>query len=481
MPLKLVVALTRSRTPPRKHRLNSGLSRAGQDLFQLIVRWLIRAGPVDTLVAVDEAQKVAQLETWSGGLGGTPTSPLREPEDNSCVSGVSDKNPALPHEAVGNKAGISMSLGPPADPVRYTPGIEAREPDEVATSVATVEALRGISQTTFNHSGQASRSVHAKSHGVVKGTLHVAAGLPPVLAQGLFSETKSYPVTLRFSTVPGDILDDKVSTPRGLAIKVRAENNQRFPESDGDGAQDFLMVNGPAFSASTAKKFLGSLKLLAATTDRVPTLKRIASAALRATETVIEAFGGKSPAIVGLGGHPLSNILGETFFAQVPFRYGPYIAKFCCVPTSSELVRLKNVAVDMTGKPNALREAVSQHFAKNSGAWELRAQLCTGLKSMPIEDSTVVWPVEQSPFITVARIVVPVQSAGILEAGASVDILSFSPWNALRAHRPLGSINRVRKAAYEMSAQFRKDHAVCPVRVEQVRDQDARTSASSRG
>ena len=143
-----------------------------------------------------------------------------------------------------------MQISPPNAPVRYDASLETTEPNEAATSAEMVETLRSISETTFNNSGRASRSVHAKSHGVLKATLHVALGPPPVLAQGLFAEPKSYAVTIRFSTIPGDVLDDKVSTPRGMAIKVKAENGQRLQNSDGDGTQDFLMVNGPAFGAA---------------------------------------------------------------------------------------------------------------------------------------------------------------------------------------------------------------------------------------
>ena len=79
----------------------------------------------------------------------------------------------------------------------------------------------------------------------------------------------------------------------------------------------------------------------------------------------------------------------------------------------------------------------------------MRVQLCIDLESMPIEDASAKWPEEESPFITVARIVAKPQVAWS-PARASVvdDSMSFSPWHALAAHRPLGSIMRVREGAY---------------------------------
>ena len=45
-------------------------------------------------------------------------------------------------------------------------------------------------------------------------------GIAPELAHGLFFAPGSYDALLRFSVSTGDILDDSVSAPRGLAIKL---------------------------------------------------------------------------------------------------------------------------------------------------------------------------------------------------------------------------------------------------------------------
>jgi hypothetical protein len=324
--------------------------------------------------------------------------------------------------------------------------------------------LTKISETTLAHSDRATRGVHVKSHGVLHGELLVLEHLPEVLAQGMFASLSRYPLTLRLSTIPGDMLDDKVSTPRGLAIKVVGVDGARLLGSEADVTQDFVLVNGPAFGAPTAKKFLGSLKAVAATTDVAPGLKSVFSTLARGTEQILEAFGKKSPTVLTLGGHPETNILGESFFSQVPILYGPYIAKVAVAPVSPGLTALTNVWLDMHDKPNALREAVVAHFAAHGGEWELRVQLCTDLETMPIEDASVVWPEAQSPYIAVARIVVGPQDAWSPLAVAEIDEgLAFSPWHGVAAHRPLGSVMRARKATYESSADFRATRNNCPI------------------
>jgi hypothetical protein len=349
-----------------------------------------------------------------------------------------------------------MSATALPQPVPYTSAMEQIGADEAETISSLKESLLKIAQVTYQDSAHATRGVHAKSHALLRAELEVPVNLPPALAQGLFATPGRYPVVLRISTSPGDILDDKVSTPRGVGIKVFGVKGERLPGSESLRTQDFLMVNGPAFLAPDAKGFSRSLKLLASTTDKAEGAKKILSAALRGLETLVESVGGESGTLKGLGGHPLTHPLGETYFTQVPFLHGDYMAKFSLAPASSAMKALKDVLVDLKDKPNGLREAIAQFFTLQGGEWELRAQLCTDLDTMPIEDASVVWPQDQSSHEVVGRIVVarhnPLTDADVVEAE---DQLFFSPWTGLAAHRPLGSINRARKQAYEASAQFR--------------------------
>lgn len=79
------------------------------------------------------------------------------------------------------------------------------------------------------------------------------------------------------------------------------------------------MVNAPAFTVATPRAFLATLKLLAKTTDRAPTGKKVLSAVLRGAEKAVEAVGGESGALKSLGGHAETHILGETFYTCAPF------------------------------------------------------------------------------------------------------------------------------------------------------------------
>jgi hypothetical protein len=342
--------------------------------------------------------------------------------------------------------------------LRYKPEFEQAAPDEIETTQGLIDTLTKIQCRVYEDSSHGERGVHAKSHGLLAGELTVLDGLPAELAQGLFATRASYPVVMRLSTIPGDVLDDAISTPRGMALKVVGVPGERVAGSEAQVTQDFLFANGPVFAAPGPKKFLGSLKLLAATTDRAPGLKKILSSVMRGAERALESVGGQSSTLLTLGGYPEINPLGDTYYSQAPILFGNYMAKICMVPISASLRALIKAPVDLEGKPDGLREAVSEFFRTQSAEWELRAQLCTDIDTMPIEDVSKPWPENDSPYRAVARVALGPQPSWNEARKASIDEgMAFNPWHALAAHRPLGAVMRVRKQAYAVTSRLRAE------------------------
>ena len=116
-----------------------------------------------------------------------------------------------------------------ATPVRYSPSVEQAIPDEDQVHRDLADTMRSITETTSKDYDHAVRSVHAKSHGLIEGELLIADDLPPELAQGLFATPGRHRVVMRISTNPGDLLDDSVSTPRGLAISTTDSDSPTTP------------------------------------------------------------------------------------------------------------------------------------------------------------------------------------------------------------------------------------------------------------
>lgn len=350
-----------------------------------------------------------------------------------------------------------------AAPVRYFAAVEDIQSDESETIAQLNETFDTILETTAKDYAHAVRSVHAKAHGILEGTLLVEDGLSAELAQGLFATVQKHKVYIRISTNAGDILSDAVSLPRGLAIKVLDVEGERLPGADGK-TQDFVMVNGPVFQTKTSAEFLGNLKMLAKTTDKLEETKKVVSSILQEVNAALGAVGVESPKIQSLGGAPNVEPLGETYYSVTPFRYGDYIAKFSIAPSSPELRQLTGKVIETSGRPDALRETIRQEMGRVSAVWALRVQLCRDLSRQPIEDPTVKWSEEESPYTKVATITVAAQDSWEEARVYAVDEqMRFSIWTGLAAHQPLGNINRARKETYRHSADFRERFNRCPI------------------
>ena len=347
-------------------------------------------------------------------------------------------------------------------PVRYQPDVEQVQTDEGETIAGLNAAFDIILERTAEDYGHAVRSVHAKAHGVLIGELTVDADLPPELAQGLFATPGTHKALLRLSTNAGDVLPDAISLPRGLAMKVFDVDGARLPGSEGT-AQDFVMVNGKVFQAKTADKFLGNLKLLAKTTDRLEGTKKVMSSVLQGVRGALETVGIESAAINSLGGAPNVEPLGETYYSVTPFRYGDYIAKFSLKPVAPAMTALTGELIDIDGRDNAIREDVQSEMKAIDAEWEFRVQLCRDLERQPVEDPTVEWDETGAPFYKVGTVRVAAQDSW---SPAQVKLIDeetrFGVWTGIAAHQPLGNINRARNEPYRHSADFRARVNACP-------------------
>lgn len=349
--------------------------------------------------------------------------------------------------------------------VRYRDDLEQLQPGEAETTAQLTGMMRGFSDTMNTRYRHAVRSVHSKGHGLLIGELEVYEGLPERLAQGLFARPGRYPVVMRFSTPPGDILPDTVSTPRGLALKiVGPEGAEMVDGHGGEVTQDFLFLNSPGFGQKDAAGFMKAQKPIQLTVNAPEELKVAASLGARAADRLTGGRGKLSPMLRQLGGHPYTHPLGETFYSQLPHRWGDYVGKVSLAPASSHLRHLKDRPIKVLGETDALRDAITDVMRREGGEWELKVQLCADEKTMPIEDASVEWDETVSPFLPVARIRVAAQdSARPDKLVYGDDRASFNPWHAQAAHRPLGGVMRARRAAYQMSTNFRRQHNDEPI------------------
>lgn len=352
---------------------------------------------------------------------------------------------------------------PHRSPLPFDAAAEVPDPDEARTTQSLIETMREIQQTVLEDSGHAERSVHAKSYGLLEAEFRVDETIEAPYVQGLFQPGAVHPAVVRLSAIPGDILPDEITLPRGFSLKLFEVDGARLPGSEADSTQDFVMTNGPTFIAGSPKQFLANLKMLEKTTDKVEGLKKAASFVNRNLEAVLKAFGGESAMLKAMGGAPMTHPLGDTFYSQSAFRYGDLVAKFSLAPASPELKALAEQKVDIKGRPNGYRELIIDHIAQYGGEWDFRVQLRTH-PDMSIDDPSKEWDQDESPFRPVGRLIVKPQTAWSEARSKAVDdAMSFSVWHGVEAHQPLGPINRVRRANYAAAADFRRAANGCPL------------------
>jgi hypothetical protein len=342
--------------------------------------------------------------------------------------------------------------------ITYREDLEEPRPDEQQLIAKIIDALRGNNERAFKKYKHAIRDAHAKSHGVLRGELRVLPDLPEHLRQGIFAAPTTYPVIARLSTTSGALRSDQVRGVRGLAIKVLDVHGRRLVPGDDATTQDFVFVNHAEFPFKDvydySRKGMLTAKALARTPDPV---LLVSGALLRGAKRVLSVFGAKLPYSLELFAEPNTLTLGETFYTAAPLRYGKYVAKLSVAPLSKSVK-------DLTGKTLSSRDAdahtkaVVDFFGHNSAEYVVSAQLCTDTTRMPIEDAAKAWPEELSPYCPVATISYPVQDAYSPERQVfGDDVLSFNSWRAIEDHRPLGSINRLKREVYDASSWFRHD------------------------
>ena len=347
--------------------------------------------------------------------------------------------------------------------LRYSPDIETPEENEQETIDGIIRGMTQQSETVKGREHHAVRASHAKSSALVTGTLEIAAGLPPELAQGLFATPGSYPVAVRFAQGPGETLGDRVSTHRGMAIKVYDVAGDKLAGHDAD-TQDFVLASGTTFPSGTAKGFLRDGTVIGKSAGMPEEVKSAVSSMARNLNRLLDAVGTESP-MADFFGHPFSHPLSDPYFSQAPIRFGDHVAKLGAFPATPAQAGLKDWRLDPHEDENGFRHAAIAFFG-DEVVFELRAQLWTDADTQPIEDASVDWPIEQSPYRMVATIRLPAQHAYSAARQRYFDEeMTFRPAHSLAAHQPLGSVMRARLQVYRALATFRQhQNSVTPAR-----------------
>ncbi|KNC12866.1 catalase family protein [Pseudomonas sp. RIT-PI-a] len=293
------------------------------------------------------------------------------------------------------------------------------------------------------------RDAHAKAHGCVQAQVSVATDLDPALRQGVFSEPgKTWQAWMRLSNGNAYPQFDNMKDARGMAIKLLGvPGDQLLPSQRGRGEQDFVMFNHANFFVSDVAEYRQNV---AAQADGKKVMAFLPGWDPRQWQ-VRHLF----IALATLSEAPPSPLL-TTYFSVSPYKFGNLNAKFRVTPEAGTCPAYTPPAQNRD-VPNFLRSALYQQLStdRQPACFALQIQTQDATRYMPIEDTSVRWKESDAPFQTVAHIQVPAQDFDTPKQNLMCDNLSFSPWHGIEAHRPIGGINRLRKAVYEAVSAYR--------------------------
>jgi len=276
----------------------------------------------------------------------------------------------------------------------------------------------------------------AKTVACVAAEFRVHEDIPGELRHGLFSQPAGYPAMLRFANASS--MDDSKKDIRGLSIRVSKVSG---PVVWGEpGIQDFVLNSYPALFVATPEDFLSFMRA------------RQEGHELRFFINPLDPHL-KSLQIVFKARKNHLSPLDIRYWSTVPFRLGEtggLVVKYSVTPCSSyQTTKAVNPG------ENQLRAAIKAHLQQEAACFHFGLQIQKDPDAMPIEDASVIWDEEVSPFQTVATITIRDQDFDNQESLAACERSSFNPWQSLAAHEPLGRMNAVRRLVYAHAAKVR--------------------------
>ena len=331
--------------------------------------------------------------------------------------------------------------GPVSADEQIPAGEAAMTQDVIQTAVRIVDQHRENTRYL--------RDAHAKAHGCLRAEVQVLPQLSEDLRQGVFSEPgKTWQATMRLSNGNAYPQFDSLRDARGMALKLLdVPGTQLLKDRQGQGEQDFVMFNHANFFVSDVAEYRQNV---AAQADGKKAMAFFPSWDPRSWQ-VRHLF----IALATLAPAPASPTQ-TTYFSVSPYKFGKANAKFRVAPDPDSCPSYTLPAQNQD-LPNFLRSALNQQLSTDrvDACFVLQIQRQDPGKFMPIEDTSIEWRESDAPFETVARIRLPAQDFDTPTQNLQCDNLSFNPWFGLEAHRPIGGINRLRKAVYEAVSDYR--------------------------
>ena len=370
----------------------------------------------------------------------------------------------------------SLSSRPtPADPTASV-GEESRVesiPEGEAEGIADIVKLTAQRMQMQYKAARVLRGVHPKDHGCVTAKFEVRSDLPAEYTVGVFQPGASYDAFIRFSNADVAVRADSPENSetgnrehgsRGMAIKLMGVKGESLLPLHGALTQDFVMINQPAFAFANVEDYrLLSQVLVDHFGEPSPAAHFFQSRLNPATSTaeqrqraqrtfeIVQRI--KANMVNGDTGAffaPPASPADNPYFSASPFLFG----KGRVMRFQAEPVARSNDPPNVSD-PDYLRNALIERLANEEIVFDFSIQVRKAEEldlETDVENASTEW---QGDYERVARITIPAQTFDSPEQRERCERLFFTPWHGITEHRPLGGINRLRKAVYLGSGKHR--------------------------
>ena len=286
------------------------------------------------------------------------------------------------------------------------------------------------------------RAFHSKAtFAAMDAKLTFVDDLPDEFRVGFAQPGESYTTVVRFSNANGFGQPDYKPDMRGIALRVQVSDAE---------SHDLLATNFPVSHARNAEQFVAFAKATAGgILNKIGGLVQLLfkfgpSEVLRMLRNVTTARKKK-----------VASIALETYWSRGAICWGEMLAvRYLLRPAAAAPAAPAPSDKD----PSYLSNEFARRLNRGDVHFELFVQPYVDEKSTPIEDTAIEWLETVSRPLKVADLIISKPSAGIAEAFTNariIDELAFNPWNTTEEFRPLGNLNRARKAVYDASSAHR--------------------------
>jgi hypothetical protein len=285
------------------------------------------------------------------------------------------------------------------------------------------------------------RGGNTKTHGIVRGEFIVHDDLPVRLRRGIYAEPRTYRAWVRFSG-PGPYITPDIDDVGFMSISIKLMGVPGPKLMDDEKlTQDLFGVSTPTF-----------------VTPDIEANAQLQLESLRNTQIYYFLNLRRSHVLdlvmQGLWIKTQSSPFEAPYFSCVPYLLGEGQAmQYSVWPRSNHRTPIPRLP--FRPPDDYLRDAMVAALDRGDVEFDVRLQLQTDPRRMPIENNAVLWPEKLSPRITAATLRLPRQKFDSPEQLAFARQLSYNAWHSIPEHRPLGNQSRARRRMYATLSRLR--------------------------